>query len=143
MDNPNTNYIDAGLVSFDMEGKKIFFQDTLRKKNYKLIDFSDVTSIQEIYDGKTHVRPGNGSALKGAIIGGLLIGNVGGARLGAELGRGTEKYVGFSRLRVCYSYQGKIHKYYIDNSLKPREFAIFYQCISQVGEIRQVKKWED
>lgn len=143
MESPDINYIEAGLVSFDLENKKIFFQDTLRKKNYKLIDFSDVISIQEIYDGKTHVRPGKGSALAGAVVGGLLIGNVGGARLGAQLAKGTEKYVGFSRLRVRYRYQGKIRTYYIDNSLKPEVFDVFYSCISQVGEIKQVKKWED
>lgn len=143
MDNPNTNYIDAGLVSFDMENKKIFFKDTFRKKNYKLVDFSDVTSIQEIYDEKTHVRPGNGSATKGAIIGGLVTGSIAGARLGAFLGKGTEKYVGLSKVLVRYRYEGKEYKFYLDNSMNPEDFAIFYQCISQVGEIRQVRKWED
>lgn len=128
------NWIDVGdMISFDLENRKIHIKDTFRKKNYKMIDFSDVISLEERRDSKTHIKRGNGSALAGGIVGAALNGGAG-AIAGMKLGKGISFYHGLARMKMIYRYQGK-EKIYLTDSSSNKEYDVFRQCCEKVMDI--------
>lgn len=134
------NWIDVGdMISFDLDNRKIHIKDTFRKKNYKMIEFSDVISLEERRDSKTHIKRGNGSAMAGGIAGAVLNGGAG-AIAGMKLGKGISFYHGLARMKMIYRYQGVEKAYYMDSSLHPEEYAVFRQCCEQIMDILVIEE---
>lgn len=119
------------LNNITIDKDKIYIIEKFYIRNIKVIDASDIISVEERSDSKVHIRKG-----KGGIVEGMIAGLKSGAGIiqGAWYRRGAEVINGARYLTIRYLYQG-IEKVFLLNDIQQPEK---YEEIKKYFQKKQV-----